>query len=280
MYESGAANNEIKFIEKKELEYSSVQKAIAILLSFIPDNKAMGNLQLSKCLGLNKSTVSRLIQVLVYYGLVQQDEETKKYELGRTSALLGMAVEVSQTERLAQLAQPYIDHLRDIVGESVCLEVLSSGHVKTICEAVGPPPLSVTFPESIPMHVAAGAKVILAFSDNEFVDSIIDGNLEKITDNTITDSGVFKDQLEEIRQHGVAFDHGEASTDVHSVSAVVLNHLKKPVAAISICVPASRINKITRTNHIQMLKQTAVSVSNRLFCQLADTKQAEPSSSL
>ena len=46
----------------KDLEYSSVQKAIGILLSFIPDNKAMGNLELSKSLGMNKSTISRLTQ--------------------------------------------------------------------------------------------------------------------------------------------------------------------------------------------------------------------------
>ena len=50
-----------KFTENKAVEYSSVQKAIGILLSFIPDNKAMGNQELSKSLGMNKSTVSRLI---------------------------------------------------------------------------------------------------------------------------------------------------------------------------------------------------------------------------
>ena len=135
-----------RFTENKAVEYSSVQKAIGILLSFIPDNKAMGNLELSKSLGMNKSTVSRLMRVLVHYGLMQQDQETQKYELGRTSALLGMAVEVSQSERLAQLGKPYVDYLRDTVGESVCLEVLlADGHNKVVCAAVGPPPLSVIF---------------------------------------------------------------------------------------------------------------------------------------
>jgi DNA-binding IclR family transcriptional regulator len=253
--------------ENKDLEYSSVQKAIAILLSFIPNNKAMGNLELSKSLGMNKSTISRLAQVLAHYGLIQQDERTKKYELGRTSALLGMAVEVSQNERLARLGQPYIDYLRDTVGESVCLEVLTPGHVKPVCGAVGPPPLSVTFPESIPMHVAAGAKVILAFSDHEYVDSMVNGDFTKITENTITNFEVFKERLEEVRQHGVAYDHGEANADVHTVSAAVFNHLKKPVAAISICVPANRIQKIMDSSNIKLLKNTAMMVSGRLFCE-------------
>lgn len=266
-----------KFSENKELEYSSVQKTIGILLSFLPDNKAMGNMELSKSLGLNKSTVSRLIHVLVHYGLIQQDHETKKYELGRTSALLGMAVEVSQNERLAQLVQPYLDYLRDVVRESVCLEVLMSGHVRTLCEAVGPPPLSVTFPESLPMHVAAGAKVILAFSKNGFVDSLINGDFKKFTDNTITDAEAFKEQLEEVRQQGIAYDHGEANVDVHSVSAAVFNHLKKPVAALSICVPANRIHKITSSKNITLLKNTAMSISDRLFCDVPDRHETVPS---
>lgn len=255
-----------KTTDEKSLEYSSVQKAIGILLSFIPDNKASGNLELSKSLGLNKSTVSRLTRVLAHYGLLQQDEKTQKYELGRMSALLGMAVEVSQNERLAQLGQPYVDYLRDTVGESVCLEMLvATGHVKLVCGAVGPPPLSVTFPESLPMHVSAGAKAILAFSDHEFTDSMLNGGLAKITDNTITDSEVFKDQLEEVRKHGVAYDHGEANTGVHTASVAVFNHLKKPVAALSLCVPANRVNKITDANNIKLLKKTASMVSDRLF---------------
>jgi len=253
-----------EFTKDKAVEYSSVQKAISILLSFIPDNKAMGNLELSKSLGLNKSTVSRLTGVLVRHGLMQQDKETQKYELGRTSALLGMVVDVPQNERLAQLGQPYVDYLRDAVGESVCLEVLdTSGFNQVICGAVGPPPLSVAFPESPPMHVAAGAKVILAFSDPEFTESLLNGDFTKFTDNTITDPSVFKAQLVEVRQRGIAYDHGEADAEVHAVSVAVLNHLKKPIAALTICVPANRIHKITDPKNIELLKKTAKMISGQ-----------------
>jgi len=260
--------SEVKSTENKALDYSSVQKAIGILLSFIPENKAMGNLELSKSLGLNKSTVSRLTHVLVHYGLIQQDEETKKYELGRTSALLGMAVEVSQHQRLAQLGQSCVDYLRDAVEESVCLEVLDGDRVRLVCKAVGPPPLSVTFPDSLPMHVAAGAKVILAFSDHEYIDSMINRDFTKMTDNTITDFEVYKDQLKEVRQLGVAYDHGEANTGVHTVSVAVFNHLKKPVAALSICAPTNRIHKIVDSNNIKLLKNAAKMLSGRLFYEI------------
>ena len=247
------------------MEYSSVQKAISILLSFIPDNKAMGTSQLSKTLGLNKSTVSRLTHVLVHYGLIRQDEETKKYSLGRTSALLGKAVEASQIDRLAEFSRPYIDALSGAVGESVCLEMLLSGHTKLIYSVIGPPPLSVSFQDTLPMHAAAGAKAILAYMSSEEVENMLNGELRKITENTISDIEEFKDHLAEIKKQGIAYDHGEANTDVHAVSVPVRNHLKKPVAAVSICVPATRVNKIMNNKIVDELKKTARLISEHLF---------------
>ena len=254
-----------KFIENEELEYSSVQKAISILLAFIPDNKPKGNLELSNLLGLNKSTVSRLVQVLIHYGLILQDEETRKFALGRTAAQLGMAVEVSQNQRLAQYALPFIESLRDAVGESVCLEALVSGQGKIISGAIGPPPLSASFPESNPMHVSAGAKAILAFLGGAAVDSMIHGEFQRMTENTITDPEVFKDQLEEIKLLGVAYDHAEANPDIHAVAAPIFNHLKKPIAAITICVPATRVNKILNKSAVDLLRKTAQRISDSLF---------------
>lgn len=261
-----------EFKEIKKLEYIAVQKALSILLCLMADNKSMGTLQLSKSLNLNKSTVSRLLQVLVYYGLVRKDKETRKYELGRTSALLGMAIEASQTDRLAQFAQSHIDRLRDTIGESVCVEVISSGHCITICEAIGPPPISVTFPPSVPMHASSAGKIILAFSGSEVIHNLINAKFEQFTENTITDIEVFKDRLKEIRLVGIAYDHGEMNTEVHALSAPIFNHLKKPVAAISICVPANRIKKILKNRSIDELKNTAGLISEHLYYLETDIK--------
>ncbi len=254
-----------KFTENKSLEYSSVQKAIALLLSFIPDNKPIGTLQLSEKLGFNKSTVSRLIQVLMHFGLVQQDEQTKKYLLGRTAAMLGMAVEGSEADRLVELSQPHIERLRDIVGESVNLEMLMAGRTKVMAQAIGPPPLSVTFEDFLPIHVAAGAKAILAFMNPELVDNLLRGHFEKLTDDTITDAEAFKNHLKEVKLQGIAYDHGEANKEVHAVSAPVFNYQDKPIAAISICVPSNRVTKILNSKLITELKETARRVSAYLL---------------
>jgi DNA-binding IclR family transcriptional regulator len=115
------------------------------------------------------------------------------------------------------------------------------------------------------MHVTSGGKAILAFTDPEVVDSMIKGELEKFTENTITDIKIFKDHLKEIKLHGIAYDHGEANKDVHAVSAPIFNQFKEPIAAVSICVPASRISKILNNKLVDELKQAAGRISEHLF---------------
>jgi DNA-binding IclR family transcriptional regulator len=225
---------------------------------------------MSEALGFNKSTVSRLIQVLVHFGLVQHDEMTKKYMLGRTAAMLGMAVEGSQFDRLMDLSRTHIERLRDSVGESVCLEAILSGRTKVMTQAIGPPPLSVTFEDFLPIHVAAGAKAMLAFMDPVVVENILNDELEEMTEDTFTDIETFKNHLNEIKQLGLAYDHGEANKDVHAVSAPVFNHLERPIAAICICVPSSRVNKILNSKLIAELKETARQLSGQLYPPLSE----------
>ena len=134
---------------------------------------------------------------------------------------------------------------------------LLHGHNKVVCGAVGPPPLSVIFGQTLPLNVSAGAKVILAFSDPEFTESMINGDFTKITDNTITDPEVFKAQLEEIRQQGIAYEHAEFDAEVHAASVAVFNHLKKPVAALTICVPANRAHKIDKFQEYRIIEKNS-----------------------
>jgi DNA-binding IclR family transcriptional regulator len=250
---------------QKHLGYSSAQKAIEILLAFVPDNREMGTLELSRLLRLNKSTVSRLIRVLEHYSLLHQDDSTKKYSLGRSAAFIGKAFQESLSTRLVAIAQPFTNSLRDTIGESVCLEVMSGDHVYLVAKAVGPPPLSISFKDRIPIHAAAGAKSILAFFSPEAVERLINRKLARLTPNTITDPDVLRTHLKEIRRQGVAFDRGEDNIDVHAIGAPIFNHEGEPIAAICVCVPASRMDSYVKSNIVSKLKETAAKISDRFF---------------
>lgn len=247
--------------------YGSVQKAIGILLAFVPQNKEMGTLELSEKLGLHKSTVSRLLHVLTQYELVRQDSDTKKYTLGKSAAAIGRSANRSLSSQLISIARTYCDDLRDAIDETVGLEVMSGKSTMLAYSAEGTNIVTVTFKvgEFLPVHVAAGAKAILAFSPPETVDRLIKGNLRRFNSNTITKQGVFKRLLREIKQNGIAFDNGEYSSDLHAIASPVFNNQKKPIAALVMSAPAYRVKSLKEPSIISLLKETASKISARLL---------------
>ena len=62
----------------------TVTKAIEIINYLAQDtgNRGIGVSELSRVLGMGKSTVHRLLDTLSFYGYVEQDGETNQYRLG------------------------------------------------------------------------------------------------------------------------------------------------------------------------------------------------------
>lgn len=236
-------------------------------MAFMPHGREMGTLEISRKLGMHKSTVSRLIGVLTYHNLLKHNVETKKHMLGRVVADLGKIADLSFVNQIQTIAQPIMNELRDEVGESVALEVMSQDEVMVVSEAPGQSVVRVAFMvnDKVPLHVAAGAKAILAFSPPEFIDFCIKGTLERYTPNTITDPELFKKRLKQIAEKGVAFDRGEYNEDVHSLGAPIFDYTKKPVAAIAICMIESRMKSLLKDNLVDLVKEAAAEVSAKII---------------
>lgn len=246
---------------------SSVGKALTILMTFTPHNQESGSIELSRKLGFHNSTVNRLLHELASHDLLQQDPDTKKYSLGRSAAAIGRAINQSPSSRIVNIAQPYLNKLRDLVRESVSLEMVNGFHVILASEALGPPPLSVSFSfrERVPVYAAAGAKSIMAFLIPEDLDRFMDVEFIRFTPNTITDLDAFKRELAEVKRKGVAFDRGEYSVDVHAIGVPIFDHNRKPAAAITLCAPASRVKSHMESDVVIQLKEAAAEISARLL---------------
>ena len=73
----------------KTSSVQSIERAIAILKAFSSEKKELGVTELSRQLGLHKSTVSRLLASLQREGLVEETLVTRKYRLGMALVTLG-----------------------------------------------------------------------------------------------------------------------------------------------------------------------------------------------
>ncbi len=253
---------------EKPNDYLSAQKALRILMVFIPHNQEMGTTEISRRLNLNKSTISRLLRVLVYYGFLQHDQRTRKFRLGGTAAKMGLAIQHSLDAQIAGISQPYIDELRNTIGESVALE---TWHGNTTVLAYRAEALRhrkaflLQQGDRIDAHVSGGVKVILAYASPEVVEDALKGPFHQFTSNTITDPEAIKAQLPKIRNDGYFISKGLRHLDSDIITVPVFNYTDTPVAAISLFTTPDRLPGLIEKDVIGQLKETARQVSSKLL---------------
>ncbi|NIO06109.1 MAG: helix-turn-helix domain-containing protein [Proteobacteria bacterium] len=245
---------------------NSIDKALTILLSFSPYNQEMGTIEISQKLGFHKATVSRILRTLTRHGFVIRNSQTKKFVLGPSVTDLARAVKQSLKTNLVQIAKPFIDDLRDTLKETVVLEVLAGESTFMAYIAEGPRlvRLAGSIGDRLPIHAAAGAKAILAFSPPELRNSLLDVKLHRFTNRTITDPLMLRGQLKEIKIQGVAFDHEEIDDGTSALGAPIFNHEEIPVAAVVVAGPSQRITWKSDTGMVSALKETTAKISAQL----------------
>lgn len=248
------------------MQFNAIEKAMEILLAFTPYNQEMGTVEISKKLGFHKATVSRILLILMRYGFLQQNPRTKKFMLGSSIANLGWVINQFLNTNLVHIAKSYIDDLRSTLKETIVLEVLAGNSTVMVYIAEGPQPVRIagTLGDRLPIHAAAGAKAILAFSPPEVRDSLLNGQMPRFTPNTITDPEMFQRQLQDVRRQGFSFDNEEIDVGINAVGAPLFNYKEKPVAAIVVAGPSPRVTWDSDSPIVARLKDTAAKISAQL----------------
>jgi DNA-binding IclR family transcriptional regulator len=167
---------------------------------------------------------------------------------------------------MVQLAKPYIDELRNALEETVVLEVISRTSTVMAYVAEGPQRVRIagTVGDQLPVHAAAGAKAILAYSPQEFVDEVLEGSMPRLTPYTITDRKAFKRELEKTRSKGFSLDKEEIDIGINAVGAPIFNYEDEPVAAIVVAGTSQRVTGADDSRVVVMTREAAAKISERL----------------
>jgi IclR family KDG regulon transcriptional repressor len=255
-------------MQQKRSTHLSVERALQILMAFTPYNEEMKTVEVVEKVGFHKSTVNRLLHVLADHGFLQQDSDTKKYSLGNSVTEMARAMTVSLESRLFVVAQPYIEDLRNIIGEKVTLEVFSGTSTILALRAAVPRSVQVSFRlnQNLPVAVSAGSRAVTAFLHPNLIERMIPQKIEPISPdtNSHTNRERYLSVLADIRELGVAFESEEGDVDMHAVAAPVFNQNQNPSAAVVITAPADRKESLHDPNTISLLKETAAAISEQL----------------
>jgi DNA-binding IclR family transcriptional regulator len=244
---------------------NSIEKAMEVLMAFTR-HRELGTGDVSRLLGLHKATASRILRTLASRGFLQQDPRTKAFTLGPAISELVRAYTNGIGYRIVELARPEMERLRDRLGETVVLEVLSGPGTVIACVVEGPQRVRIagTVGDRLPVHAAAGARAILAFSPRELFDRLIGEDLPQLTPKTITDREALWRELERTRKRGFSLDREEIDVGINAVGAPVFDHEGNAVAAVVVAGPARRVKGATGSRLVEEVMRAAESISHRL----------------
>ncbi len=246
----------------------AIEKALKILLAFTPQNGEKGTLEISRILDLNKATVSRIVNTLNDYGFLSRDPQTKKFRLGPSIINLGLAVNRSVNKNLVLIATPFIDKLRDNIGETVVFNVLSGNNVIISYIADSPRTIRVNVELGMigPTHATASGKAIFAFMPQAAVEGLLRQKMHRFTPNTITNPDKIKKHFQQIRKQGYALDNEEIEEGFKAIAVPVFNFEGQPVAAVGVVGISQGAALRNDSFIIPLLKETADKISVRLYC--------------
>jgi len=200
----------------------SVKKAFQILRLVADSAQGVGISELARGLGISKGTVHGITAALEDLGAIKRDSRTKRYSLGLTLFELGRLA-YAQVD-LKDLARPILEELMEKTQESVFLGVLNGDHVTILDIVESRHDLKITSPIGTILPIFAGStgKVFLAAIKEERARKIIAlKGLPKYTDHSITDPGLYMEEIRRVRQEGHAIDDGEYIMGVRAVTCPI-----------------------------------------------------------
>jgi DNA-binding IclR family transcriptional regulator len=211
----------------------SVERAAAILRLLSGRTRRLGVVDLAGELELPKGTVHGLLRTLQQVGLVEQDSESGKYQLG--AALLHMGSSYLDGNELRTRALNWSDSLAARTQEAVRIGMLHDAQVLIVHHVFRPDHTLQTLDVGslLPAHATALGKVLLA--NHPYVGAeLTKRELSAFTRATITDHVLLKREFARVRRQGWGAEIGELSTDQVSIAAPIMDRQGAAVGAIAI----------------------------------------------
>jgi DNA-binding IclR family transcriptional regulator len=258
-YRTGA-----KMSKKKSSIIQSVDRALMIVEALHSAKKELGVTEISEMLGLHKSTTFGLICTLENRGFLSQNKEIGKYKLGLRFMEIGNAIH--ENLDLRQIVKPYLKELSEKFQETVHFAIEENNKVVYIDKIESPRALVIksSIGKRNPMHCTGVGKCLLAFMNDERRQEVFEEELEKFTENTITDKEKLEEEIIKIRKNGYSIDNEEIEIGLKCIAAPVLNHKNELIGGISISAPSTRMTDERIKELMIPLKNATLNISKDL----------------
>jgi DNA-binding IclR family transcriptional regulator len=250
---------------KSNRTHQSLERGLRIIEDIAAIGGSATLAEIARKTALPRSTAHHLLQALVDFGYLEQDDNLRTYRLA--TKLFRLTGRTWTREQLAEIAMPYLNELSLQTGEGASLAILRDGIVTVIAkrDPVGPVRVVQEIGSRRPIHCTAVGKSLAAWLPERELNGIIERTVfEKKTDRTITTPAAFRKELARIRATGFAIDNEEHIEGIRCLAAPVRDHSGEVRASLCVLGPKSHLPQRRLTEVRKVLIAVAAGMSARL----------------
>lgn len=192
----------------------------------------VGVTRIAKDLELNASTCFNLLKTLVHERLVAFDESTKTYSV--SLGLVELARGTLEKASYVRMMRPHLQELANRHNITTTLWQVSHGDrvvLVDLAESGSALRVHMNIGQRLPMYIAALGRCMAAHSGLTALEI-----RRKVSELRWEDGPSFESymsEVEKVRQHGYAVDHGNYVKGVITVSSPILDSQSRPLMAVS-----------------------------------------------
>lgn len=243
----------------------TVGKALSLLDVVSRAERGMGLAEIARLCGADKATARRLLVELGRHGFIEQDVETKKYDLGSAPVRLA---------RIREMRFPFLrigaqiaDELADRVGETVHLSKFAGDRLSTVhvAESAKAHRVSLDVGTILPLHATASGIAFLAGCARQDIDSYLAGDLQRFTEHTVTSRTELKGLASQASERGYSICEQGLEVGTISVAAGIRAPGSEPVGTLAIAAPQIRVSEMTLHALGKAAAEAAADIAGRYF---------------
>jgi DNA-binding IclR family transcriptional regulator len=221
----------------------AVDRALDILMCFTRQTPSLSMTQIADKIGMNKSTVHRLLGTLEKRHFLHRDADSGQYQLG--VHMLQMAHLALENNTIRKAATPFMKELASRSQETITLSILDGNEVifLNVIESPQRVKLAASVGQRMPAFATAAGKAMLSRLDNNQVEKILDQGMQRYTPHTVRTKAALLENIAVARRHGFAISMQEYEDGINAVAAPVLAQDGTLMAAVTVAGPAYRFSR-------------------------------------
>ncbi|AIO70494.1 IclR family transcriptional regulator [Burkholderia oklahomensis] len=245
-----------------------LERGLRILSEFSAREPVLSAPELSKRIGIPRTTTFRLLQTLEALGFIERANGDRHFRLG--VGVLRLGFEYLNSLELTDLGTPVLERLRDTTGLSTHLLIRDRRDVVFVAKAQSNAPMfgsvKVHVGTRLPAHATVHGHVLMGDLTRDAMRQLYpEKRLEAFTEHTPATVDELYERVRHYARLGYAVSEGAFESGISAVTAPVRDHSGSIVAAITATVPRSEIGAADEKERlVETVCGAAVDLSQRL----------------